>query len=65
MTKRKRYRYSLWQDGIEVAAVDAPTQADANREILHYASVYVQDGPVEIRGDGVSTLFEKVKEILR
>lgn len=60
----KRYRYSLIQDGIEVAAVDAPTMAAAHRKIMHYAMMYLQNGPVSIKGDclGVEVLWNKIKE---
>lgn len=44
------YEYELWQDGIKVAAVVADNEADARREMLHYAAIYGQDGPYEIRG---------------
>jgi hypothetical protein len=40
--------YKLKQDGIIVAQVDAPTKEQAEREIQHYAMVYLQDGEVEI-----------------
>lgn len=43
------FSYALWQDGIEVARVYASNDEDARREIGHYAMVYAQDGPVEIR----------------
>lgn len=39
----------LWQDGIMVASVSGPTEASVDREIQHYAMMYVQDGPVEIK----------------
>ena len=57
----KRYRFQLWQDGIEVAGVDAPTLEAAQREIMHYAMVYAQDGPVEIRGKDMSGFRETFK----
>ena len=43
------YRYKLIQDGMVVASVDAPTKELAEREINHYALMYGQDGPVEIK----------------
>lgn len=61
MTKR-RYRFQLWQDGIEVAGVDAPDLDSARREIMHYAMMYGQDGPCEIRGDDMATLMEPFKD---
>lgn len=41
--------FELWQDGMMVASVSAANYDDAKREILHYAAMYGQDGPVEIR----------------
>lgn len=38
----------LFQDGIQVARVDAPSRKDVEREINHYALMYSQDGPVRI-----------------
>ena len=43
------YQYGLFQDGLMVAAVDAPDKQRALAEINHYAMMYGQDGPVEIR----------------
>lgn len=47
--KSKRYEYILMQDGVIVATVDAPTKKEALDEINHYALIYGQDGPVEIK----------------
>lgn len=58
----KRHRYQLWQDGIEVAGVDAPNLDSARREIMHYAMVYGQDGPVEIKGDDMAALMAPFKD---
>jgi hypothetical protein len=52
MARRKKvtsYQAELWQDGVMVAAVDAPTLDECNREIEHYAMMYRQDGPVQIK----------------
>ncbi len=49
MTKRIDIEYELWQDGVMVASVSASNEADAQREINHYALMHSQDGPVEIR----------------
>jgi hypothetical protein len=38
-------RYRLKQDGTVVAGVEGPTALD---DIIHYARVYGQDGPVTI-----------------
>ena len=40
--------FELWQDGIKVAVVIAPRER-AQAEIAHYALIYGQDGPVEVR----------------
>lgn len=39
--------YQLWQQGMCVASTSGPSQSALN-EILHYAWVYGQDGPVAI-----------------
>lgn len=41
--------FELWQHGIPVASVSADDRAAAEVEIGHYALMYGQDGPVEIR----------------
>lgn len=42
------FNFEVWQDGLPVAEVNGNDRADALREILHYAAMYGQDGPVEI-----------------
>jgi hypothetical protein len=51
MTKFKiaPWKAELWQAGVIVAKVEGPTQAAIGREIQHYAMMYVQDGPVEVK----------------
>jgi len=49
-------KYELWQDGVMVASVEGEPE-DARREILHYAMVYAQDGPVDIRGGDLAALM--------
>lgn len=44
-----KYRYDLIQDGMIVASVIAPTKKQGEKEIGHYAFMYQQDGPVEIK----------------
>jgi len=44
------YSLSIWQDGMEVAAVSGPDLDRVHAEAMHYAFVYGQDGPTEIRG---------------
>ncbi|CAL62446.1 Hypothetical protein HEAR2315 [Herminiimonas arsenicoxydans] len=43
-----RATFEIWQDGMCVASSSGPRE-DAQREALHYAAVYGQDGPVELR----------------
>lgn len=43
------FRFELWQEGIMVAAVNSPNYHRGLREIAHYANVYAQDGPVQIK----------------
>jgi hypothetical protein len=40
-----RYGFAVVQEGMEVAFGDAPTYAAAEREGMHYAVMYAQDGP--------------------
>lgn len=51
------YSFELWQGGIVVAVVESADLGEARREIMHYAAVYVQDGPCEIRGEHVAELM--------
>jgi len=49
------FTYSLKQDNMIVATVEAPTEEEARKHINHYALMYSQDGDVEIiEGDGLS-----------
>lgn len=41
--------YGLFQGGIMVASVTAPTRQQAWAEIYHYSVIYSQDGSCEIR----------------
>jgi hypothetical protein len=50
MSKPDLITYELWQGGICVALASAPSQDVAATEIAHYAMMYGQDGPVEIKG---------------
>ncbi len=43
------FAYAIFQDGLMVAKVEAPTDEEALREAHHYAFMYAQDGPVELR----------------
>lgn len=40
--------YEVWQGGMVVARAFGPPK-DAQREAMHYARIYSQDGPVEVR----------------
>ena len=52
MTARsvKTHTFSVWQDGIKVAAVTSDDRIEALREALHYLMQYSQDGKAELRG---------------
>ena len=52
------YRYGLFQNGLMVASAEAADQQRALAEIRHYAAVYSQDGPVEIREVDLDAEFE-------
>ena len=41
--------FEIWQDGIMVASVICNDRELALSEIMHYAWVYLQDGPVKVR----------------
>lgn len=47
--RSKKVSFELWQDGCVVASVEAYDRDLAEREIEHYALIYSQDGPVEIK----------------
>jgi hypothetical protein len=44
------YHYEIWQDGIRVAAGSGDVLEDVRRDMVHYASQYIQDGPIDLRG---------------
>lgn len=51
------FSYELVQGGIVVAKVTAPCAEDGLREIMHYAMMYAQDGPVAVlEPEGQDTL---------
>ena len=43
------HKYKLIQDGVCVAYVESVDKEQAEKEINHYALIYGQDGPVEIK----------------
>ena len=47
MNDKINARFELWQHGFCEAATEGP-QGFAYKEIMHYAMVYGQDGPVTI-----------------
>ena len=47
--KKKVHSYELWQGGIRVVVVEAPTATQATKEINHYIMQYAQDGPVVVK----------------
>ena len=49
MMDGERWTFELRQDGQVVAEGEAQNQADAQREGFHYALMYAQDGPVELK----------------
>ena len=57
--------YALNQDGMEVARVESDDGNAAKAEIMHYAMIYCQDGPVTIqviKGDGIDFVRPTQKE---
>jgi hypothetical protein len=49
-----RYWFYVYQEGLCVAKGDCPTQDQAEQEASHYAMMYGQDGPVNIKYRKVS-----------
>ena len=49
---QKQWRAELWQEGVMMACVECRDKLDVEREIHHYALMYSQDGPVEIKWKG-------------
>ena len=49
MNPGKLYRFDLIQFEQVVASVESPSREQAEQEIKHYALIYGQDGPVEIK----------------
>lgn len=45
----KHYEYEVWQDGVLQAGGRETDYASAQSEANHYATMYAQDGPVEVR----------------
>lgn len=53
----RRYHAAIWEDGIAVASVSGSDPEAVRREVLHYAAVYAQDGPVQIKSRNYAALF--------
>lgn len=45
----RTHKYQLIQNGVVMASVYSESKEQAEKEINHYALVYSQDGPVEIK----------------
>lgn len=46
----ERYSFEIVQGGVVVVEGDGDNLDDVRREMLHYAMMYVQDGPITIKG---------------
>lgn len=44
------YHFEIWQGGICVASGSGPDLHETGREMVRYATQYVQDGPITIKG---------------
>ncbi len=42
------YHFDIMQDGVFAAGASGADLDSVRREMLHYAAVYLQDGPIEI-----------------
>lgn len=45
----QEYEYQVVQDGVVVASAWGRDRARVLAEVAHYAALYAQDGPVELR----------------
>lgn len=50
MKKKPEYKLLIWQNGEWCAGVSGPDFKRVHAEAMHYAFMYGQDGPTEIRG---------------
>ena len=53
----KEYKGEVWQDGFRVAMAQGRDYAKVNAETAHYAAMYSQDGPVDLK------YFEKARKV--
>jgi hypothetical protein len=44
------YHYEIWQNDIAVVEGSGSDLDAVRRDMLHYAMIYLQDGPIQIRG---------------
>ena len=49
MSTYRSHKYRLLQDGLIVAFTEASTDEQAKREIMHYAMIYSEDGPIKVQ----------------
>jgi hypothetical protein len=47
--KPREFCYEVIQDGVVVASAWSRNEGQARMEAAHYAAMYAQDGPVELR----------------
>lgn len=52
MPRAKVFKFQVWQYGVMVAYVESGNWKSAKKEADHYALIYGQDGPVEIKEVG-------------
>lgn len=57
----RRYRFQIWQGGMVVAEGSGGDSAAVRREAMHYAMMYAQDGPVQIRSRDYEALFGEAR----
>lgn len=48
--KRKEYHFDIWQAGIVVVSGHGYDLEEIKREMVRYATQYVQGGPIKITG---------------
>lgn len=48
--EEERYTFEIVQGGIAVVIGGGDNLDDVRREMVHYAMMYVQDGPITIKG---------------
>lgn len=62
---KKVYRFTIKQNGVIVAGVESLSFEKGHKEIMYYAMIYLQDGPVKIfQGKRLIGAFTILKEIM-